>query len=163
MIFVKHVYDTAEQSDGPRFLVDHLWPRGVKKEAANVDGWMKAVSPGNELRAWFGHDPEKWKDFQLRYFTELDRRPESWQPLLQAAREGDLTLVFSAHDTQHNNAVALRMYLTKRLKNRIRIKRLDRWPSDAASTTWPAAFLGLGAVRLVWDVSRESIIRRFCE
>jgi len=123
MIFVKRVYDTAHKSDGPRFLVDHLWPRGMKKQAANLDSWMKAVSPSNELRTWFGHDPEKWRDFQLRYFAELDKKPESWQPLLQTARKGDLTLVFSAHDTQYNTAVALRMYLTKRLKNRIRTKR----------------------------------------
>jgi uncharacterized protein YeaO (DUF488 family) len=118
MIFVKRVYDAAEKSDGHRFLVDHLWPRGMKKEAMSVDGWLKAVSPSDELRIWFGHDTEKWKDFQLRYFAELDRKPEAWRP-----REGDLTLVFSAHDTQHNNAVALRMYLTKRLRNRIRAKR----------------------------------------
>lgn len=123
MIFVKRVYDPAEKSDGPRFLVDHLWPRGMKKEAAKVDGWLKAVSPSDKVRTWFGHDPEKWRGFQLRYFAELDKKPESWQPLLQAAREGDLTLVFSAHDTQHNNAVALRMYLIKRLKNRTGTKR----------------------------------------
>jgi uncharacterized protein YeaO (DUF488 family) len=117
MIFIKRAYDTAEKSDGPRFLVDRLWPRGMTKEAAKVDGWMKAVSPSDELRTWFGHDAEKWRDFQLRYFAELDKKPESWQPLLQAAREGDLTLVFAAHDTQHNNAVALRMYLRKRFRN----------------------------------------------
>ena len=88
-----------------------------------MDGWLKAVSPSDELRTWFGHDPEKWRDFQLRYFRELDQKPGTWQPLLQAAPESDLTLVFSAHDTQHNNAAVLRMYLIKRLKKRTRTKR----------------------------------------
>jgi uncharacterized protein YeaO (DUF488 family) len=87
---------------------------------------MKALSPSNELRTWFGHDPEKWRAFQLRYLAELDKKPESWQPLLQTARKGDLTLVFSAHDAQYDNPVTLRMYLTKRLKSRIRTKRHEQ-------------------------------------
>lgn len=120
MIFVKRVYEAAEESDGPRFLVDRLWPRGLKKEAVNVHGWMKAVSPSDQLRTWYGHDPEKWRDFQVRYFAELDRKPEAWQPLLEAARKGDVTLVFSAHDVRHNNAVALKLYLLRHMKNRIR-------------------------------------------
>jgi len=123
MIFVKRVYYGAEQSDGPRFLVDRLWPRGMKKEVAKVDGWMKAVSPSKALRVWFGHDPEKWRDFQLRYFAELDKKPDSWHPLLEAARNGDLTLVFGAHNSQHNNAVALRIYLTKRIGKKIRTNK----------------------------------------
>ncbi len=123
MIFVKRVYDRPEKTDGPRFLVDHLWPRGLKKEAVRMDGWAKAVSPSNELRNWFRHDPEKWEEFQARYFAELDKKPETWLPLLQAARNGDLTLLFSAHDTRHNNAVALRMYLIRALKKRPGIRR----------------------------------------
>lgn len=116
MIRVKRVYESPEESDGTRFLVDHLWPRGVKKEEANVEGWIKAVSPSNELRRWFGHDPGKWKEFQRRYFAEMDKKPETWQPLLEAARAGEITLVFSARDEEHNNAVALKRYLEKRLK-----------------------------------------------
>jgi len=116
MIRAKRVYEPPEESDGTRFLVDHLWPRGVKKEEANVKGWIKAVSPSNELRRWFGHDPAKWKEFQRRYFAEIDKKPETWQPLLEAARAGDITLVFSARDEEHNNALALKSYLEKRLK-----------------------------------------------
>jgi len=116
MIRLKRVYEPPEESDGTRLLVDHLWPRGVKKEEVNVKSWIKAVSPSNELRHWFGHDPTKWKEFQRRYFAELDKKPETWRPLLEAAREEDITLVFSARDVEHNNAVALKSYLEKRLK-----------------------------------------------
>ncbi len=118
MIRFKRVYDEASAEDGKRFLVDHLWPRGLKKEAVKVEGWIKAVSPSDELRNWFGHEPAKWKEFQRRYSKELDKKPETWEPLLKAAREGDITLVFSARDTEHNNAVALKGYLDKRLKAR---------------------------------------------
>jgi len=116
MIEVKRVYEPAATSDGTRFLVDHLWPRGLKKEAVRVKSWIKAVSPTNELRHWFGHEPAKWKEFQRRYFAELDQKPEAWQPLLEAAQESDITLVFGARDEEHNNAVALKSYLEKRLK-----------------------------------------------
>ena len=118
MIRVKRVYEAPAPSDGTRFLVDHLWPRGLKKEAVKVQSWVKAVSPSNELRDWFGHEPAKWKEFQRRYFAELDKQPEAWQPLLEAAQEGDITLVFSARDTEHNNAVAFKEYLEKRLKTK---------------------------------------------
>ena len=113
MIRVKRVYASAAANDGARFLVDQLWPRGVKKEDVKFDGWARDVSPSNGLRKWFGHDPKKWEGFQRRYFAELDRNPEAWQPLLQSARRGDVTLVFSARDEEHNNAVALRNYLQK--------------------------------------------------
>ncbi len=116
MIKVKRVYEAPAALDGTRFLVDHLWPRGLKKEEVKVRSWIKAVSPSNELRHWFGHEPAKWKEFQRRFFAELDQKPETWQPLLEAAREGDITLVFSARDEEHNNAVALKSYLEKRLK-----------------------------------------------
>ncbi len=118
MITVKRVYEAPAASDGTRFLVDHLWPRGLKKEAVKVHSWVKAVSPSNELRDWFGHEPAKWKEFQRRYAAELDKKPETWQSLLQAAQDGDITLVFSARDTEHNNAVALKVYLEKRLKTK---------------------------------------------
>jgi uncharacterized protein YeaO (DUF488 family) len=116
MIRVKRVYEPVAASDGARFLVDHLWPRGLKKDAVKVDGWLRDVAPSTSLRKWFGHEPAKWNEFQRRYFAELEDKPEAWQPLLKAARQGDVTLVFSARDTEHNNAVALKMFLEKRLK-----------------------------------------------
>ena len=123
MIRTKRVYDLAEPSDGARFLVDHLWPRGLKKEALQVEQWIKLVSPSNRLRDWFGHEPAKWKEFQRRYFAELDETPDAWKTLLEAARVKDVTLVFSARDTEHNNAVALRNYLEGKLAGKPRGKR----------------------------------------
>jgi len=116
MIRVKRAYEAPAISDGARFLVDRLWPRGVKKEALMINDWLRDVSPSNELRTRFGHEPAKWKEFQRRYFTELDKNPQALEPLLEAALEGDVTLVFSARDTEHNNAVALKNYLEKLLK-----------------------------------------------
>lgn len=123
MIRVKRAYEPPAGSDGIRFLVDHLWPRGMKKAALRADGWLKLVSPSNELRSWFGHEPAKWKEFQRRYFAELEQRPETWEPLLETAREKDITLIFSARDTAHNNAVALKAYLEKKLARKTRPKR----------------------------------------
>lgn len=114
MIRVKRVYEPAETSDGARFFIDHLWPRGMKKEALHVERWIKSVSPSNQLRSWFGHKPAKWKEFQRRYFAELKERPQTWKPLLEAAQERDITLVYGARDTEHNNAVALKSYLEKK-------------------------------------------------
>jgi uncharacterized protein YeaO (DUF488 family) len=115
MIRIKRVYDPADKIDGARFLVDHLWPRGVKKEALHVERWVKDVSPSDRLRNWFAHDPAKWKEFQRRYFAELNEKPQAWQPLLEAAQAGGITLVYSARDTEHNNALALKTYLAKKL------------------------------------------------
>ncbi|MDB6110945.1 MAG: hypothetical protein JWR69_2695 [Pedosphaera sp.] len=115
MIALQRAYDPAKQSAGPRFLVDHLWPRGLKKEALKVQSWVKAVSPSDELRNWFNHDPAKWREFQRRYFAELNRKAETWQPLLQAAQAEDITLVYGARDTEHNNAAALKAYLEKKM------------------------------------------------
>jgi|SRR5581483_5553718 uncharacterized protein YeaO (DUF488 family) len=115
MIGLKRAYDPAEKSDGARFLIDRLWPRGVKKEDLQIEGWVKSVSPSDQLRKWFAHDPARWKGFQRRYAAELNARPEAWQPLLQAAQASDITLVYGARDTEHNNAVALKAYLEKRM------------------------------------------------
>lgn len=123
MIETKRVYNPAEPSDGTRFLVDHLWPRGLKKEDLHVESWIKTVSPSNELRNWFGHEPAKWEAFQRRYFAELDKKPDTWKVLLEAAREKDITLVYSAHDTEHNNAVALQTYLEMKLVGESRGKQ----------------------------------------
>ena len=115
MIQVKRVYDPPEPTDGSRVLVDHLWPRGLRKEALQASAWLKQVAPSNPLRKWFGHEPAKWEDFQRRYFDELAAKPQVWQPLLEAARRGNLSLLFSARDIQHNNAVALKAFLETRL------------------------------------------------
>ena len=120
MIRVKRVYEPASPQDGARFLVDRLWPRGIKKEAVAAGAWLKEVAPSNELRHWYGHEPDKWEEFQRRYAAELESRPESWQPLLAAARQGPVTLLFSARNTDLNNAVALKVFLEKRLGKRPR-------------------------------------------
>jgi uncharacterized protein YeaO (DUF488 family) len=115
MIALKRAYEPVQRSDGSRFLVDHLWPRGVKKAALKVQSWEKALAPSDELRKWFAHDPAKWKEFQRRYFAELNKKTEIWRPILEAAQSGDITLVYGARDTEHNNAVALKAYLEKRM------------------------------------------------
>jgi uncharacterized protein YeaO (DUF488 family) len=129
MIRIKRVYETPTASDGARFLVDRLWPRGLKKEELKAKGWIKAVSPTHELRHWYGHEPAKWAEFQRRYFAELDQKPEAWQPLLEAARDGDITLVFSSREQQHNNAVALKHYLEERLRAKNRRLRQPTVPA----------------------------------
>ena len=110
-IALKRAYDSVSRTDGRRFLVERLWPRGVSKAKLRVEAWLKEVGPSTELRKWFSHDPGKWSEFRRRYFHELDSRPEAWQPIVSAARHGRVTLVYSSHDTEHNNAVALQEYL----------------------------------------------------
>jgi uncharacterized protein YeaO (DUF488 family) len=110
-IRIKRVYDPPEPEDGKRYLVDRLWPRGVKKEALKLDGWLKDVAPSDELRRWFGHDPSRWEEFQRRYTAELKAKPETWRVLLESARKGNLTLLFSARDERLNNAVVLKAFL----------------------------------------------------
>ncbi len=116
MLQIKRAYEEASPTDGRRYLVDRLWPRGIKKEAVHLDGWFKDVAPSADLRRWFGHDPALWPEFQQRYRAELEANPDGWQPLLEAARQGDVTLVYSAHDEQHNDAVVLRAFLLEKLK-----------------------------------------------
>lgn len=111
MIKLKRAYDPISRSDGPRFLVERLWPRGLTKEKLHITAWLKEVGPSTELRKWFGHDPEKWDTFRRRYARELDAQPEAWLPILSSARRGTVTLVYSSHDVAHNNAVALQEYL----------------------------------------------------
>jgi uncharacterized protein YeaO (DUF488 family) len=109
------VYDPHEPADGSRFLVDRLWPRGIKKENLPMDGWLKDVAPSDALRHWFGHDPDKWEEFCSRYDAELEKNCDAWRPLLDMARKQDITLLYSAYDIEHNNAVAIRLFLEKRL------------------------------------------------
>ena len=113
MIQIKRAYDPPAKSDGARILVERLWPRGIKKEALKLDAWLKPVAPSTELRKWVNHDPARWTEFQRRYRVELDQHPEAWQPILDAAAKGKVTLLFSSHDAEHNNVVALKSYLEK--------------------------------------------------
>lgn len=108
---LKRAYEPAAASDGTRILVDRLWPRGVRKEDAVLDDWMKAIAPSAELRKWFGHDPARWPEFQRRYARELRRREKEIERLRALARTGPVTLVFGARDEAHNDAVVLRKVL----------------------------------------------------
>ena len=114
MLQVKRVYEERSGSDGVRILVDRLWPRGISKEKAGIDLWMKELAPSDELRRWFGHDPAKWAGFKKRYAAELDGRRRELGMLRDKMAGGPVTLVYGAKDTEHNNAVALRDYLEKR-------------------------------------------------
>ena len=118
MIQLKRVYDKREPHDGTRFLVERLWPRGVRKADVHIDGWQKEVGPSDHLRKWFSHDPAKWTEFQHKYFAELEQRPEAYQLILEAAERGAVTLLYSSHDTEHNNAVALKSYLEAKLAHK---------------------------------------------
>ena len=115
-IDLKRVYDPPATSDGRRILVDRIWPRGITKADLQIDAWLKDLAPSTELRKWFGHDPAKWDEFRERYAGELEQRSEALEELVEKARAGRLTLVFSAKDTEHNNAVALKAHLERRLK-----------------------------------------------
>ncbi|GAA4710063.1 DUF488 domain-containing protein [Pseudonocardia yuanmonensis] len=112
---VSRVYDHEPHPGSRSYLVDRVWPRGVRRDDLEPAGWAKDVAPSPELRKWFGHDPERWEEFRRRYFAELDARPQAWRPLLEAARSGPVTLLYGSRDRDHNNAVALRDYLAARL------------------------------------------------
>lgn len=109
-IRVKRVYEAPSPEDGVRVLVDRLWPRGLSKEKAGVDLWLKEVAPSTELRKWFGHAPEKWDEFQQRYRQELRQHPEALARLLALLDQGRVTLLFGAKETHFNDAVALRAF-----------------------------------------------------
>jgi len=110
-LHIKRVYEPAEAKDGQRILVDRIWPRGLTKEKAAVDTWLKTVAPTTELRKWFNHDPALWAEFRARYAHELDANPEAVKQLRDLTRAGKTTLLFAAHDPVHNNAAALADYL----------------------------------------------------
>ena len=105
---LKRAYEPADAGDGTRVLIDRLWPRGVSKDAAAVDLWLKDLAPSTGLRKWFGHDPALWVEFQDRYTKEVHEHPEPFEQLRDLARKGSVTLVYSAHDEEHNDAVVLR-------------------------------------------------------
>lgn len=117
-VAVKRAYDPPSAKDGRRILVDRVWPRGVSKEELQLDGWYREIAPSTKLRTWFGHDPERWIEFQKRYLAEL-RSPqvrEKLQELAALAKRGKLTLVYGARDEEHNQAIVLQTYLQRRLR-----------------------------------------------
>jgi uncharacterized protein YeaO (DUF488 family) len=107
-IKLKRAYEPRSSDDGTRILIDRLWPRGVKKANAAIDEWMKEIAPSTELRKWFGHDPERWPEFRRRYKSEIRQHAEQFDRLRHLAQRGRVTLVFSAHDEAHNDAVVLK-------------------------------------------------------
>ena len=111
MIKIKRVYEEYAKSDGVRFLVERLWPRGIKKENLVMQEWLKDVSPSPDLRQWFQHDPDKWDEFQNRYRMELESNPHSWEPILETLKKDDVTLLYSARDTEKNSANLLKIFL----------------------------------------------------
>ena len=113
-IRIKRVYDAASNSDGKRILIDRLWPRGMSKEHARLDGWEKGVAPSDDLRKWFQHKAERWAEFQERYRAELTEKESELDALAAIARTGVLTLLYGASDDEHNNAVVLREVLLER-------------------------------------------------
>ena len=112
-IKLKRVYEEPAKGDGKRILVDRLWPRGLTKEKAAVDMWLKEIAPSTDLRKWFGHDPAKWNEFQKRYIKELDANPEPVNTIKDLAKKGTVTLLYGARDEEHNDAVVLLDYLVK--------------------------------------------------
>lgn len=113
-VAIKRVYEAPDNADGQRVLVDRLWPRGVAKKDAALALWLKEIAPSDDLRKWFGHDPERWAEFQKRYRAELDANKETVAQLRGVLREGKVTLLYGAHDEVHNNAAALKEYLQAR-------------------------------------------------
>ncbi len=111
---VKRIYEAPDPSDGTRVLVDRLWARGLTKEKAALDLWLKDIAPSTELRKWFSHDPAKWEDFQKRYRAELETNDEAVARLREELRKGPVTLLYAARDQEHNEALVLRDYLVRR-------------------------------------------------
>ncbi|HEX5509883.1 MAG TPA: DUF488 domain-containing protein [Pseudolabrys sp.] len=114
-IKLKRAYEKPSREDGTRILVDRLWPRGLKKDAAKIDHWFKEIAPTTELRKWFGHDPKRWNEFRRRYNAELRQHTDQLREIRKMVREGPVTLVYSAHDELHNNAVVIRTALLARV------------------------------------------------
>jgi uncharacterized protein YeaO (DUF488 family) len=120
-IKLKRAYEPPAPTDGRRILIDRLWPRGVSKAKVAIADWMKEIAPSTALRQWFGHDPARWQEFRRRYAEEIRGQAEQVRELRRLAAEGPLTLVYSAHDEAHNDAVVLRAIL------------LGRWPKRGAN------------------------------
>jgi len=116
MIKTKRIYDLPSAEDGFRILVDRLWPRGLSKEKAKVDLWLKEIAPSNQLRKWYGHAPEKWPEFKKRYFKEIEGNKEGWNLIVKKANEGIVTFLFSSKEEKLNNATALKELVGRKLK-----------------------------------------------
>ena len=114
MIRLKRIYDPFSRGDGKRVLVDRLWPRGIKKENAHIDEWLKDIAPSDALRKWFSHDPSRWKEFKKRYHDELKDKKELLKQLLADSRKGTVTLLFGSKDIEHNNAIVIKEVLAKK-------------------------------------------------
>jgi uncharacterized protein YeaO (DUF488 family) len=114
MIKLKRIYDPSSREDGKRVLVDRLWPRGIKKENAHIDEWLKDIAPSDALRKWFSHDPSRWKEFKKRYHDELKDKKELLKQLLADSRKGTVTLLFGSKDIEHNNAIVIKEVLAKK-------------------------------------------------
>ena len=112
-IKLKRVYEKPEKSDGTRILVDRLWPRGLTKEKAAVDLWLKEIAPSTELRKWFGHDPKKWRSFRSRYETELKQHGDELKLIKEKTKSGTVTLLYGARDQEHNEAIVLKELLAR--------------------------------------------------
>jgi len=111
MLRIKRIYDEPTPEDGTRILVDRLWPRGIAKEKARIDEWLKEIAPSDGLRKWFGHDPARWDEFRQRYRRELEAKAELLDQLRGLTKKGTVTLLFAARDEEHNNAVVLKELL----------------------------------------------------
>ena len=124
-VCVKRAYEAPAREDGRRVLADRMWPRGVKRDELGLDDWLKDLAPSNELRRWFGHDPDRWPEFTARYRDELAKPPasEALAQLVRYARQGRLTLIYAARDETHNNAVALRDLILEQLSQRTKAAR----------------------------------------
>jgi len=129
-IQTKRVYDPRKKEDGIRVLVDRVWPRGMTKENLQADLWLKDIAPTGDLRKWFAHDPARWNEFKKRYFSELDEKPKLIKQLCDIAAKGKLTLLYSARDTAHNQAIALKEYLTAKSRNAGTHKKMSKKESD---------------------------------
>ena len=117
-IGIKRVYDDLSAEDGVRFLVDGLWPRGVQKKALACVKWVREIAPSAGLRKWYGHDPDKWKEFQKRYRLELEKNADAWRPLLEAVAEGRVTLLTATREVEISHAMVLREFLKRKVLSR---------------------------------------------
>jgi uncharacterized protein YeaO (DUF488 family) len=115
VIRTKRIYEQPSLANALRVLVDRLWPRGISKERAKIDLWLKEIAPSNELRKWFTHDPARWAEFKRRYAKELDAGLDALEPLIAMARKGDVVFLYAAKDEEHNNVEALKEYLEHKL------------------------------------------------
>ena len=114
MVKTKRVYDPASPDDGKRILIDRLWPRGIKKERAKIEAWLKDIAPSDELRKWFSHDPAKWPDFEKRYAAELKKKSALVERLKTEAKKGTITLLYASKEARYNNAAVLKELIEHR-------------------------------------------------